>query len=390
MKNNILLLIFFGLIIYACEQETIGQQPIENSPPGVVSNIAVENIAGGALITFTAPKDEDYLYAKAIYSRKDGIISESKASLYADTLKVEGYGDTEEHEVEIFAVDRSRNESEGVKVNITPLEPSVRTIANNLDMIADFGGITSTWTNEDNAEISIVINERTEDDVLIPLETYYTKTKDGKFSIFNLDTLTTNFEVYVEDRWENRSPVKNFVLTPLFETEFDKSKFTALDLPGDGPHHGSWVIRNIWNDTPSPSGYSSLGGQGIWPQSITIDLGTIGLLSRLKVYQRVESDSYIYAEGNLKRFEVWGTETLDLTGSWDSWTLLGDFESIKPSELPFGQISDEDRYVAVNGEDFPFPSSNPKVRYLRILVKETWAGGDNFQIMELDIFGDNR
>lgn len=390
MKNNIILLMFISLVIYACDQETIGQQPTENNPPGIITNINVENTAGGALITFTAPTDEDYLYAKAVYSRKEGIISESKASLYADTLKIEGYGDTEEHQVEIFAVDRSRNESAGVKVNINPLEPSVITIANSLNMIEDFGGVTSTWTNENNAEISIVINERDDLDELIPLETYYSKTKEGKFSIFELDTISKNFEVYVEDRWENRSPIKNFELTPLYETEFDKGKFSFVDLPGDGPHHSAWVPTNIWNDTPSPDGYSSLGGQGIWPQSITIDLGTLGLLSRLRVYQRIENENYIYAEGNLKRFEIWGSETLDLTGNWDSWTLLGDFESIKPSELPFGQVSDEDRFVATNGEDFSFPSSNPKIRYIRILVKETWAGGDNFQIMELDFFGDNR
>lgn len=53
-------------------------------------------------------------------------------------------------------------------------------------------------------------------------------------------------------------------------------------------------------------------------------------------------------------------------------------------------MSDEDVAVATNGEDFAFPSSNPKIRYIRIKVTQTWAGGDNFQIMELDIFGDNR
>jgi len=163
-----------------------------------------------------------------------------------------------------------------------------------------------------------------------------------------------------------------------------------VNLPGDGPHHTAWVPTNIWNNTANPNGYSSVGGTGIWPQSITIDLGVVGKLSRIKVYQRIENNEYIFAEGNLKKFEVWGAESIDLTGNWDSWTKLGDCESIKPSGLPMGQINDEDRVVATNGEDFSFLSSNPKIRYLRILVTETWAGGDNFQIMELDIFGDNR
>ncbi|MDO5969852.1 DUF5000 domain-containing lipoprotein [Flavivirga aquimarina] len=390
MKNNIILLMLFGLLIYACDQETIGQQPIENDPPGIITNTKVENIAGGALIMFTPPKDEDFLYTKAVYYRKEGVKSESKASLYADTLKVVGYGDIEEHEVELFAVDRSRNESPGVKVTIKPLEPAIITIANSLEIIEDFGGITSTWVNENEAEISIVIKERTDEEELLPLETFYSKSKSGKFSIYGLDTIPRNFEAYIEDRWQNRSAIKEFVLTPFYETELDKALFSAVELPGDGPNHASWYMSNIWNGTPSPNGYSSLGGQGIWPQSITIDLGVLVRLSRIKVYQRIEKENYIFGEGNLKRFEVWGAETLDLTGNWDSWTLLGDFESIKPSELPFGQISEDDRFVATNGEDFSFLSSNPKVRYIRILVKESWAGGDNFQIMELDIFGDNR
>tara|TARA_R110000868_G_scaffold98706_8_gene271853 strand:+ start:2987 stop:4168 length:1182 start_codon:yes stop_codon:yes gene_type:complete len=393
MKNRIILIIaFMGLFIYACsEEESVGQQPLDVSAPGAISNVKIINIAGGALLTFTPPKDEDLLYTKAIYSRKDGVYSESKASLYTDTLRIEGFGNTDDRQVKLVAVDRSRNESEAVEVTISPLEPPVNVIAQSLEVSPDFGGITATWENEGNAEISIVIQEKdTLLEEFIPLETYYTKTTNGKFSVYGLDTIPKVLNVHIEDRWENRSEVKSYTITPIFETEFKKSQFGFINLPGDGPHHGGWTANNIWNDTANPDGYSSLGGQGIWPQSLTIDLGVIGLLSRITVYQRIESNNYVYAEGNLKKFEVWGSETLDTSGSWDSWTKLGDFESIKPSDLPFGQFSDEDYAVASNGENFSFPSSNPKVRYLRIIVTETWAGGDNFQIMELDIFGDNR
>lgn len=380
-----------GLFIYACDEEPVGQQPTDNEAPGLITNVKVENTSGGAILTYSLPDDEDLLYVKAIYSRKEGQISESKASLYADTLKIEGFGDTNEHSVALVTVDRSRNESAPVNVTIAPLEPAVNIIGNSLGMIEDFGGISASWYNENKAEISIVIQER--DTILnevSPLETYYSKTVNGKFAIYGLDTIPKTVEVYVQDRWENRSAIKTFTITPLYETILDKGLFSALDLPGDGPHYGPWAISNIWNGTPDPNGYSSLGGQGIWPQSITIDLGIIARLSRVKVYQRKEDPGYVYAEGNLKKFEIWGAETLDFSGNYDAWTKLGDFESIKPSGLPFGQVSDEDRAVAANGEDFTFLSSNPKIRYIRIKVTETWSGGDNFQIMELDIFGDNR
>lgn len=101
-------------------------------------------------------------------------------------------------------------------------------------------------------------------------------------------------------------------------------------------------------------------------------------------------DPYTFAEGNLRKFKIYGCRDLDGSGSWDSWTLLMDCESIKPSGLPLGQNSNDDINVAANGEDFFNSPSNPAVRYIRILVNQTWEGGDNFQITEFKIFGDNR
>jgi hypothetical protein len=67
-----------------------------------------------------------------------------------------------------------------------------------------------------------------------------------------------------------------------------------------------------------------------------------------------------------------------------------DCESIKPSGLPLGQLSIEDEEQARNGEDFTNNPNNPPVRYIRILAKRTWANGANFQIGEVEIYGDNR
>ena len=388
MKKRLIQILIFGLILVSCEEEPIGQQPLDSVPPGEVTNIESYSTPGGAVIKFTPPKDEDLLYVKAVYSRKEGVVSEAKASKYADSIEVEGFGSISSQDIELVAVDRSRNSSEPVKISVVPLEPAVKTIASSLNVEEDFGGIKFKWENPGRAEVSIVVQQK--DSLLdeyVPLDTYYTSSKEGVFAIYELDTLPKNIEVFVQDRWENRSEIAKHTIVPLFDTEFEKNKFSFVNLPGDGPHHGDWVASNIWNDTPSPNGYSSVGGQGIWPQSLTIDLGVLGKLSRMKLYQRA---NYIFAEGNLKKFEVWGSENLDLSGSWDSWTKLAEFESIKPSGLPFGEVSDEDRAVAINGENFSFDPSNPKVRYIRFLVTETWAGGDNFQIMEIDVFGDNR
>ena len=106
-----------------------------------------------AIITYTLPQDEDLLYVKAVYSLKEGVMSESRSSVYSDTLKVEGFGDTREREVKLIAVDRSKNESPEVVTKINPLEPPIAKIGETLDLIADFGGVQATWENPDRAEI---------------------------------------------------------------------------------------------------------------------------------------------------------------------------------------------------------------------------------------------
>ncbi len=388
MKNNILLLIIFCFSAFACEQETYWQQPLDSTAPGPVSGVSVINTPGGAILTYKLPVDEDLLYVKVLYQLKDSKTSEVRASLYTDTLEIEGFGDTSERVVRLYAVDRSRNESPETDATINPLEPPVKTIGKTLQLIPDFGGVHAYWTDSTRAKISAVILKKDNNDEYAPVGTFYSSVIDGDGAARGMDTIPSDFGVYVQDRWENRSDTLFCNLTPLYETEFDKNKFSAVYLPNDAEEYPGWVISNIWDGTTGNNGFSSTGGTGVWPQSITIDLGVVGQISRITLFQRLEP--YIFAEGNLRKFQVWGCVTLDPSGSWDSWTELMDCTSVKPSGLELGQNSDEDIAVAYDGEDFTCPPTAPKVRYIRILVTQTWAGGDNFQISELNIYGDNR
>jgi hypothetical protein len=344
-------------------------------------------------MTYTLPDDEDLLYVKAVYLR-NGEVCESRTSLYKDTLKIEGFGDTQPREIKIIAVDRSRNESTPVPVTVEPLEPDVITIGKSLSLETNFGGIDLMWENNNRAEVSVVVLQ--ESDSLmeyIPLETFYSSTVDGKGVLRGMDTIPYKLGAYVQDHWGNRSEVKYVELTPFFETLFDRLKFRDASLPNDGPHTGlpwgnpSRLWDGIWG---TETGYASEPGKGIWPQSITIDMGVLGRISRFRVYQRVGNPRLIFSLGNIKTFEVWGCETLDPSGEWDSWTKLMDCESVKPSGLPAGEETNEDWDVALNGEDFVNSPSNPKVRYIRIRVLRAWTPGDNFQIGEILVYGVNR
>lgn len=391
MKNWIILFVIVaGFVAQSCSEPPVGQQPIDSTPPGPVSNVVVKNIPGGAILSYTLPDDEDLLYVKALYNLKGGV-AEAKSSLYNDTIKVLGFGDTEPREVSIIAVDRSRNESTPVKATVTPEEAPVITIGKTLHLIEDFGGVQGQWLNPNRDEVTVHIVKEDEYGDYQPLETFYTTVAEGKGAARGLDTIPGSFGIYVKDRWGNVCPTLYKELTPMFEISFDKNMWANAKLPNDIDDTQGWGMSRIWDGIygPGDNGFSSPGGTGIWPQSITIDLGVLGKISRLQLFQR--GSNYIFAEGNPKLFEVYGAKDYDPSGNWDSWTLLGSFESIKPSGLPLGQHSAEDDDVALtSGEDFIMPLDVPAVRWIRIKVLKTWAGGDNFQIGELFVYGDNR
>jgi len=135
---NILIIYVIGLL-YACQEESIGQQPVDSNPPNPVTNVTVRNISGGAIIHYTLPDDEDLLYVKALYYLKDSIEIDTRASVYVDSLVVVGFGDMKERQVRLMAVDRSQNESSAVTVSISPLSPDVLNIGESLNLIQDFG-----------------------------------------------------------------------------------------------------------------------------------------------------------------------------------------------------------------------------------------------------------
>src|SRR3546814_5591140 len=84
----------------------------------------------------------------------------------------------------------------------------------------------------------------------------------------------------------------------------------------------------------------------------TFDLGVSARLYEMKTWQREAGNGY-FNEGNPRKFEIWGiNEEPPADGSYTGWTKLGEFESIKPSGLPVGTLSEEDQVAAASGEVF--------------------------------------
>jgi hypothetical protein len=101
----------------------MGKEPISNDStiPVAVSNVKVENRSGKAKLTYTVPYDPALLYVQAEYMLKSGAAATKKASYYEDSLILDGFADTVEHEVKLFSVSRSGVKSDPVVVKVKPL-----------------------------------------------------------------------------------------------------------------------------------------------------------------------------------------------------------------------------------------------------------------------------
>lgn len=165
--------------------------------------------------------------------------------------------------------------------------------------------------------------------------------------------------------------------------QLDKSLFREFRLPTDSPDEYGWVLSRTWdNITGQDQGYHT-GGTGM-PQSFTINLGQSAKLDNFRLWQR---ENALYNVGNLKVFEVWGSNSPNPDGSFDgSWTKLATFTSVKPSGQPRGQNSDADYAFARAGEKFTFPAGSAAVQYVRIKVLETWGGANYMHFSELSFF----
>jgi hypothetical protein len=387
MKRNIFI-ILLSVLFFGCTEEERPEIIKDRISPDPVTDVQVQNIPGGAILKYQLPDNEDLLYVKALYSLKEGHQAEVSASLYCDTLVIYGFGDENEHEVQIVAVDRSKNESEPVKVAIKPLEPPVLAIRKSLKMFSDFAGVSLSWENPTRADISVTLERKDSVGNYSPIEVFYSSMLDGSAVSRDMDTIPGDFRAYVRDRWENQSAPLDTVLTPLYETQFDRTKFQALYLEGDEREDWGWVLPNLF-DGNTNTGFHTATRYGNWPQFFSFDMGIKGKISRMRVWQRLTS-AFVFNQGNVSHFEVWGTNDADNLNDWSVYTKLADCVGVKPSGLPLGQVTAEDVAYAEAGEDHPFPVDAPAVRYLRVVVLETWYKAQYFYFMEIEVYGSDK
>lgn len=390
------LLTLFLVFAFACEEERVGQNPVDNIPPSAVSNVQIEALPGGAKITYDLPNETDISYVICEYMFK-GEKKVMRSSIYSNFLVIEGLPDISPCEFTLYLVDHSENASDSYTGSFVPLEPPYQTISKTISMEPDFGGVVIRWHNETKAMIGAFLLAKDDEGEWVEYDLVFSTIEEEIRSIRGYDTEEREFGIVLVDRYGNTSDTVVSWATPLFEMELNKSSFSNAALNGDNyTSHSSRPIENIWDDNISVIWHTSPTAGFIPPQTFTVDLGVEAKLSRLMLWNR--QDDYIFAQHNVHYFEVWGAKELSHdrnnaywlgTGWKDEWVLLGDFEQIKPSGLPLGQSNADDVAATVAGSEFIFESGADEVRYLRFVVKETWARTAALHIAEITLFGDD-
>ncbi|MDR2774958.1 MAG: DUF4959 domain-containing protein, partial [Tannerella sp.] len=380
--------------LYACSETEL--QPIEKNTkaPGKVNITDIENTPGGAVITYTLPDDPDLLYVMARYEEKD-IPREFKASFYTNRLVIDGLSKEEEYTVELTAVNRSGKASEVVAVKIIPLKPPVRGVFESLRGMPTFGGIEISYENPSKAFVAIGVLTTDAEGLFYEHDTYYSSQPGAKFSVRGFGEGEREFRLYVKDKWGNVSDTTSFKVTPIGETELDKNLFREMKLKGDA-ESTAWggQMRFIWD------GRAFGDNEGDWglhtgnvatnaPMFVTFDLGVVATLSRFKLWP-IMDDKHMYNDMSPRNYEIWGrTEPVSASDNGDFfpyWFKIGEIENIKPSGLPTGTLTDDDRTAARRGDELVLDYNVHTTRYIRIRCTKNWNGNTNMCFSEVSFW----
>lgn len=384
MKNSMLYVIFGAAVWFSgCEEHNHLKPfgPNDSQAPGAVSMVSYEQLPGGVEITFLAPSDEDFMYAKATYTLDTGERREAISSAYTNKLVIEGFGNTEPKEITLSAVDRMENEGPASTCTVVPGRPVYLDAFESMQLGSTFGGVYVSLSNPDNGNLIIELLQKDKFGEWQSLHTEYTSRKDIRFAVRGMEIEEQEFGAFVRDPWSNSTDTIKARITPIFEQELDRSKFSERFEKGDiRVDDFGFRMANIWNGNYGWGVWNMLHSPehgNTWPAHFTFDLGVQAELSRLKYWQRLDSGGgWLYAHGNPRIFEIWGrADAPDPNSEWDGWILLTTCESVKPSGLPLGlgMWNAEDREYAEKGEEFEFPAGLSPVRYIRINVLTNWS-----------------
>ncbi len=397
MKNKyIYILLLAAFAFTACNEEVL-----DTTAPGKVTNISYKPTNGGAVLTFTAPDDDDLLYVKAVYTNSLGKEVFKVTSHYGDSIEIDGFKEATPQKVKLYAVDRSNNNSEAAEIEVTPMKSFIYLVQESIQMKEQLGGVRITWENPDQKTVFVYVNfskaGKTYERILS------SALSDPVLMIRGLDPEEYSFSVTVEDFNGNKTDKMDVgTYKPLLEQKIDKSTWKVLqNLSVDGD---KWegTLASFWDDvvdtkeSGSDNSYFIInrddnGGMLKWPLDIVVDLNKTVVVNRFVVWQRafayvnaeqngVSTDYYYYKEENMKSFSV-SVSTDKLT-----WTSLGTFDIGDPRDAA-GVISPAKYKEAVDGHEFNLESVSQPFRYMKFSVLSNYGSETNVYGSEITLYG---
>lgn len=397
MKNRyIYILLLAAFAFTACNEEVL-----DTTAPGKVTDISYTPTNGGAILTFTAPDDDDLLYVKAVYTNSLGKEVFKVTSHYGDSIEIDGFKEATPQKIKLYAVDRSNNNSEPAEIEVTPMKSFIYLVQESVQMKEQLGGVRITWENPDRKTVFVYVNfskaGKTYERILS------SALSDPVLMIRGLDPEEYSFSVTVEDFNGNKTDKMDVgTYKPLLEQKIDKSTWKVLqNLSVDGD---KWegTLASFWDDvvdtkeSGSDNSYFIInrddnGGMLKWPLDIVVDLNKTVVVNRFVVWQRafayvnaeqngVSTDYYYYKEENMRSFAVL-VSTDKIT-----WTSLGTFDIGDPRDAA-GDISPAKYKEAIDGHEFNLESVSQPFRYLKFSVLSNYGSETNVYGSEITLYG---
>lgn len=368
------------------------------SKPQPVEVTKVKTMSGGAVLWVKIPDDKNIKGVVATYTRNGEEVN-ARISRYLDSLLVEGYADTKEHEVSVSSFNVNEMKSTPVVVKFNPEAPAVETVSP--EVVASAGGVKIKITgNPDKSSLAVCIlrdadlanyDKPVKDIKWKEVTTLFTASDNITLTRRGIEPTEAIFGVYIRDRWGNISDTLKSRLTPLEEVKIPKTGFKYAN-PGDDncfdleAERSTYPVTGLWDDSGlSASPHFLAVDKCPMPCWLTIDMGLTVELSRIATLPRIGYN--IWAGGQPRDFEFWGSMNPSGKpgkgehGFDDSWFCLGKFTQFKPSgynaDGSVGTVTQEDAAYFNAGNDFElsneaYPHAYDAIRYLRIVFVDTF------------------
>ncbi len=433
--------VLISVLVWQCSEPNNYSDPTDNTPPGQVNNVQVTNLNGGAIIEFTRPSDPNLMGVKAIYKlNEDGALMERWASAFSDTIILEGYGNTDQHLVELYAVKEGGAMSAPVQVIVQPLTPPVFLIRETLKTQTAFGGIYVGWKNEFEKPMHVTLYTYTEDGDSVVFDRYFSKSPEDYTVFRRFAAEEQRFCIEVGDRWLNYAPPLDTLITPLHEIEIkgrnelneimwklhhdaiNRGDVTRISRPFTelfDKNYTNYFYNNLGSRPDKLPDYipESTNDDDLFPQYLTIDMGRSASYSRFK--QWIRNRNPWYSAWVWYEYEIWGSNyikpaseigdgsRLDNLRYWTEWKQIDGADRWKEEgwerlmkcvvTLPSGTpntvqavTAPEDIAYCQNGFEFEVdPDMTSKsFRYIRIVLqKQTHSNPTYIMWAEMEFYG---